>query len=158
MPSKSEHPICRFCCMLGKRDSMVNPSRRYFYHPDCYLAAGRKLDGLSDDQLSVFSIGTLREHCQLERALAVPPHTSGAAGEGGGGVIKFEELTNPKSCMSRARNDEMTFVLLGRDVAAPAAIRFWCAERIRLGKNAADDPQILEALACVETMAKERTP
>jgi hypothetical protein len=28
---------------------------------------------------------------------------------------KFDELTDPKSCMSRAREDEWTFVLLGRD-------------------------------------------
>ena len=45
---------------------------------------------------------------------------------------KHEELTNPLSCLSRARHNEMTFVLLGRDAAAPAAIRAWVKERIRL--------------------------
>ena len=57
--------------------------------------------------------------------------------------------------MSRARDDEMSFVLLGRDVAAPAAIRAWIIERIRLGKNMPDDPQILEAKACARAMEIE---
>lgn len=63
-------------------------------------------------------------------------------------MIKREELTNPNSCMSRAADDEMTFVLLGRDAAAPAAIRTWVMERLRLGKNQVGDAQITEALAC----------
>lgn len=67
-------------------------------------------------------------------------------------MIKSEELTNPKSCMSRAADDEMTFVLLGRDAAAPHAIHAWVAERIRLGKNKATDPQIIEALECAARM------
>ncbi len=54
--------------------------------------------------------------------------------------------------MSRARDDEMTFVLLGRDAAAPFTIRAWCDERIRLGKNKNDDAQILEAYACAARM------
>lgn len=65
---------------------------------------------------------------------------------------KRDELTNPNSCMSKAKDDEMTFVLLGRDVAAPDTIRFWVAERIRLGKNTATDSQILEAIECAEYM------
>lgn len=48
---------------------------------------------------------------------------------------KKEELSNPNSCMNRARESEMTFVLLGRDAAAPVAIRAWVRERLRLGKN-----------------------
>ena len=59
--------------------------------------------------------------------------------------------------MSRARPDEMTFVLLGRDSAAPVAIRAWVAERILLGKNRPDDHQILEALACAKAMELNRT-
>lgn len=69
---------------------------------------------------------------------------------------KRDELTDPKSCMSKAREDEFTFVLLARDEAAPETIRFWCAERIRLGKNKITDPQIVEALACADTMSIER--
>ncbi len=70
---------------------------------------------------------------------------------------KCDELTDPKSCMSRARPDEWTFVLLGRDTAAPATIRFWANERIRLGKNTATDPQIVEAFACAAAMEEDKT-
>lgn len=65
---------------------------------------------------------------------------------------KRDELTDPKSCMSRAHDDEMTFVLLARDVAAAETIRFWVARRIELGKNKPDDPQIVEALECARQM------
>jgi hypothetical protein len=71
-------------------------------------------------------------------------------------MIKRKELTDPKSCMSRADDDEMTFVLIGRDAAAPAAIRFWVGERIRIGKNRPDDPQIIEALECAAWMERHR--
>ncbi len=67
-------------------------------------------------------------------------------------MIKREELADPASCMSRALDDEMTFVLLGRDAAAPFAIRCWVTERIRLAKNKASDPQIIDALASAHVM------
>lgn len=69
---------------------------------------------------------------------------------------KQDELTNPDSCLSRARDREMTFVLLGRDAAAPATIRAWIAERIRLGKNRPEDAQLVEAEQCARTMEAER--
>lgn len=71
-------------------------------------------------------------------------------------MIKREELTNPKSCMSRAGDHEMTFVLLGRDAAAPAAIRAWIDERVALGKNMPSDEQILEAQHCADYMEQQR--
>jgi hypothetical protein len=70
----------------------------------------------------------------------------------GGTVIKSQELTDPHSCMSRALPDEMTFVLLGRDITAPATIREWCRLRCLHGKNRPQDPQIREALACADAM------
>lgn len=70
-------------------------------------------------------------------------------------MLKMEELKNPQSCMSRAKPEEMTFVLLARDPAAPDAIRHWVHERIRLGKNQPTDPQIQEALGCAKTMEKQ---
>jgi len=71
-------------------------------------------------------------------------------------VIKREELTNPQSCMSRAEEDEMTFVLLARDKCAPAAIRAWVGYRVAMGKNEFSDPQIQEALACAMKMEQWR--
>ncbi len=58
---------------------------------------------------------------------------------------KRDELTDPKSCMSRARDDEYTFVLLERDDATPDTIRFWINKRIELGKNKPGDAQLVEA-------------
>ena len=70
---------------------------------------------------------------------------------------KFAELSFKESCMSKARPTEMTFVLLGRDAAAPVAIMRWVEERIRLGKNTIDDEQIKEAVRCTDLMENERT-
>lgn len=61
---------------------------------------------------------------------------------------KKEELAEKHSCLNKAGEDEIIFVLLQRDKAAPGAIRAWCAERVRIGKNTWDDPQIKEALIC----------
>ncbi len=69
---------------------------------------------------------------------------------------KRDELTDPSSCMSRAKADEWTFVLLGRDKAAPAAVRAWIEERIRLGKNARGDAQIIEAEEWIDTVLSEQ--
>lgn len=61
-----------------------------------------------------------------------------------------------EGCMAKARNGEMTFVLLGRDIATPAAIREWCRLRCLHGKNSPKDLQITEALECADTMERER--
>lgn len=68
---------------------------------------------------------------------------------------KKDELSREHTCMQHAHPEEMVFVLLSRDAAAPVAIRAWMAERIRLGKNVETDDQIVEALACIETMESE---
>lgn len=60
-------------------------------------------------------------------------------------MLKKDETTDESSCLNRAREDEMLFVLLGRDRAAPAAIRAWIGERLRLRMNAVDDEQITQA-------------
>jgi hypothetical protein len=62
------------------------------------------------------------------------------------------EREDQRSCFNKASEDEMVFVLLARDAAAPAAINAWVEERIRLGKNKPDDPQIIEAGKCVDEM------
>lgn len=69
---------------------------------------------------------------------------------------KCDELTNQQSCLSKAKETELVFVLLGRDEAAPDTIRYWIRERIRLGKNTLYDTQMIEAelLAC--EMTRER--
>ena len=67
-------------------------------------------------------------------------------------MLKKIELSDPNSCLNRARDDELVFVLLERDVAAPTAIRSWCNERIVQGKNKPGDDQITTAYACADRM------
>lgn len=69
---------------------------------------------------------------------------------------KRDELSDPNSCMNRANDDEWTFVLLGRDIAAPRAVRAWIDERIRAGKNTASDQQIIEAEQWIITVLQEQ--
>lgn len=62
-------------------------------------------------------------------------------------MTKQENATRADSCWGRAKPEEQVFVLLERDVAAPATIRFWAEERVRTGKNGPQDPEIVRAYA-----------
>ncbi len=68
---------------------------------------------------------------------------------------KRDEITNPLSCLNKARDHEMLFVLLARDAAAPATVRFWIAERIRLRLNTEGEAQIQEAFDCAIKLAEK---
>ena len=65
---------------------------------------------------------------------------------------KMDEISKPGSCLLRAKMTEPLFVLMGRDVAAPATIRAWVQERLCRGKNQMKDPQITEALESAREM------
>lgn len=67
---------------------------------------------------------------------------------------KKDELADPNSCINRAEPDEPTFVLLGRDPAAPATIQKWITFRIAQGKNELGDPQVKEAYTIAEQMKR----
>jgi hypothetical protein len=69
---------------------------------------------------------------------------------------KSDELKHPDSCTNRALGDEMVFVLLARDEAAPATLRFWANERVRLGKNSVKDEQYRETMRAAATMERQR--
>lgn len=68
---------------------------------------------------------------------------------------KSDELSNPKSCINKAGNHEMVFVLLSRDTAAPFAIAAWIESRLTLGLNEPNDPQITEARDVLRNMMSE---
>lgn len=72
-------------------------------------------------------------------------------------MLKRDEIEDTESCFNKAQDNERLFVLIARDPAAPAAIRAWIAERIRLGKNVAGDSQIAEAFECANLMELERS-
>lgn len=67
-------------------------------------------------------------------------------------MLKKEELQRPDSCWSKARYEERVFILLARDKAAPAAIKAWVNERLRLELNHPEDTQIKEAMDCARAM------
>lgn len=69
---------------------------------------------------------------------------------------KHKELSNPKSCLNKANTAEPLFVLLGRDAAAPAAIRAWIAARLELGLNKEGDPQLEGAVRAIELFNEEQ--
>ena len=60
-------------------------------------------------------------------------------------MLKATEMTSPTSCLNKAREDELIFVLLERDPAATVAVQAWIDERIRIGRNKPDDEKIAEA-------------
>lgn len=66
------------------------------------------------------------------------------------------ELSNPESCLNKADDLEMIFVLRGKDLAAPSVIRMWAEARITLGLNTRDDAKMREALQCAGIMELER--
>ena len=55
-------------------------------------------------------------------------------------------------CYANALPDEPMFILLARDKASPAVVRFWALERIKTGKNRITDAQIQDAYACAKAM------
>jgi len=69
-------------------------------------------------------------------------------------MLKRDEISDPSSCLNKARDDERVFVLLARDPAAPVAIRAWIEERLRLKKNQELDPQITDAAICAIKMER----
>ncbi len=71
-------------------------------------------------------------------------------------MLKSDELSNPDSCLNKARDDERLFVLIARDPAAPDVIRYWIRRRVWLGKNKMQDPQIIEAIDCAKRMEDEQ--
>jgi hypothetical protein len=70
---------------------------------------------------------------------------------------KKDEITNPQSCLTKADPEEMLFVLLARDIAAPSTIRFWAKQRVQLGLNEDNDAKIVEALACATAMETQHS-
>lgn len=67
-------------------------------------------------------------------------------------MLKKDEISDFDSCLNKAFDEEMVFVLLARDPCAPQAIREWCEMRLRRGLNVKSDIQIIEAIECAKQM------
>lgn len=68
---------------------------------------------------------------------------------------KRDELSNTSSCLNKAGDDELLFVLLGRDASSIDAVNAWIESRIRRGKNKPDDPKIISARQWVADAIRE---
>lgn len=67
-------------------------------------------------------------------------------------MIKTEELAAADSCLNKAADDEVLFVLRAKDPTAPDTIRSWAEKRVIMGLNKIDDAKIVDALACANSM------
>lgn len=65
---------------------------------------------------------------------------------------KHLEMNDPNSCLNRADEGELLFVLRGKDRAAPATIYAWADLRVMKGLNSRRDAQIQEAESCARLM------
>ena len=68
-------------------------------------------------------------------------------------MLKHLEVSLPDSCLNKAFDNEIIFVLLQRDRAAADTVRYWAKRRIELCLNSPDDPKIVEALLAADRMA-----
>ncbi len=71
-------------------------------------------------------------------------------------MIKSEELSNPNSCLNKAKDDEILFVLLDRDLAFADTVRYWIEKRIQFGLNKREDLKMIEAANCVQKVLRKQ--
>jgi hypothetical protein len=61
-------------------------------------------------------------------------------------MLKKDEIADPKSCLNKAADDEMLFVIREKDPCAIATVLAWINYRIESGKNTNSDAKIIEAM------------
>ncbi len=65
---------------------------------------------------------------------------------------KYEELNNSNSCLQKADDDEMLFILRAQDVTSPKVVLLWIAENIDHLSNS----KAREAFNCALTMRQHK--
>lgn len=65
---------------------------------------------------------------------------------------KSDELSNTQSCLSKAGQNEMLFVLRGQDASSPKTVLFWIAENF----DTCPDAKLREAFECALSMKQTR--
>jgi len=63
-----------------------------------------------------------------------------------------DELKNPQSCLNKAADDEMIFVLRGKDITSPRTILDWIKTNITYSNL--PDEKLREAFECALAMRK----
>lgn len=67
-------------------------------------------------------------------------------------MIKEKELSDPNSCLNKAKLDEFLFILRDKDPTMKNVINFWIDERIRMGLNTISDSKINEAMKLIASI------
>lgn len=70
---------------------------------------------------------------------------------------KKDELSNPSSCLNKARDNEWIFVILERDDTAVETVEFWRNKRIEKGINKASDAKMKEAEEWIDSVLASRS-
>lgn len=70
--------------------------------------------------------------------------------------FKRTELSDPNSCLNKAQDDEMIFVLRAKDPCAGIAILAWINARIDQKLNTIDDEKIKSAYRAIDAMRVQR--
>lgn len=71
-------------------------------------------------------------------------------------MLKEAELSNPNSCINKAGEGEMVFVLRAKDPVSPGLIEEWIQRRIDTGLNGPLDEKIQEAYRCASIMREQK--
>lgn len=72
-------------------------------------------------------------------------------------MLKRDELTNPRSCMSKAADDEPVFVLRAQDKHAPAMVRIWAGAALASGTPQAKVNEALDLANAMESWQSEHS-
>ena len=67
---------------------------------------------------------------------------------------KCDEISDPKSCLNKAADDEVVFVLRAQDALAPGIVRRWAAELERVWRVVSPDGLTLEQYLKLEEAEK----
>lgn len=71
-------------------------------------------------------------------------------------MIKANEVSNPNSCLNKAHEKELIFVIREADAAAADTIAFWIKRRMELGLNDEGDDKLYEAKKWIEQVGDRR--
>jgi hypothetical protein len=71
---------------------------------------------------------------------------------------KLREMADPASCLNKAGDHELLFVLLERDPSCLAAVEAWINDRIARGLNTSTDDKITSARQWMSEVIQRRGP
>lgn len=71
-------------------------------------------------------------------------------------MLKRHEISDPNSCLNKAKDNQMVFVLTENDKAMEETIEFWINKRIELGLNELGDTKMVTAQNVADYVRSQR--